>query len=543
TARMGGAGNIYTKAAAQTNGDLIIDNNDNDNADETYMGKTPLLTSDWTFDNLTISGAGKLDANGYNLTINADFNNTGTFTHSDQTVTFADSTQTSRIYGDTTFNNFTCATAGKALQFEATKTTTITGALTFTGQSGSLITLRSTSDDTQWLIDPQGTRSVSYVDVKDSNNVHATAISPENSTDSLNNINWDFVSMDHFTITGNPTQTVGDFQTITVTAIGDDSGTYTDYTGDHDLTFSGANISPNSNDPTCEDKDSTDINFGTATSLTFTAGVAITTMKLYTAESAEIETTDGTLTSDGDANDLNVTVSSPLSEESIVINSNDTYTNTASTTLTLSATNANQMKFSNDNLTYSTYEGYNTSKTWDITDASYGGNTNNELKTTYAIFNDTYGNEATAVSDTITYDTAPPTGAIVLLTSILADSITANVSGATDTLSGLASTPYNFQNITNSASSSYQSETSWVSNSLTPNTQYSFRVGYRDNANNETQSLAQSAYTLANIPTPLSLTVNSTSEITANWNNNSNPIGTEYYIENTTKGTNSGWIT
>ncbi|MCK4945145.1 MAG: hypothetical protein KAS59_02665, partial [Alphaproteobacteria bacterium] len=66
TTRMGGAGTIYKKSAAQTNGDLTIDNNDQDHADETYMGKSPLI-ADWTFDNVTISGAGKLDANGYNL--------------------------------------------------------------------------------------------------------------------------------------------------------------------------------------------------------------------------------------------------------------------------------------------------------------------------------------------------------------------------------------------------------------------------------------------------------------------------------------------
>ncbi|MCK5591767.1 MAG: hypothetical protein KAI72_07410, partial [Candidatus Pacebacteria bacterium] len=64
--RYGGAGTIYTKAVAQSNGDLIVNNNSNSGA------STPLLTSDWIFDNLTILGAGKLDANGYNLTINAD---------------------------------------------------------------------------------------------------------------------------------------------------------------------------------------------------------------------------------------------------------------------------------------------------------------------------------------------------------------------------------------------------------------------------------------------------------------------------------------
>ncbi|MCK5591668.1 MAG: hypothetical protein KAI72_06910, partial [Candidatus Pacebacteria bacterium] len=105
-----------------------------------------------------------------------------------------DNTQISHIYGDTTFNNFTCTTAGKALQFEAEKTQTIAGTLTLTGESGSLITLRSISEGTQWKIDPQGTRSVDYVDVKDSNNIHTTAIMAFHSLDILNNINWNCLS-------------------------------------------------------------------------------------------------------------------------------------------------------------------------------------------------------------------------------------------------------------------------------------------------------------------------------------------------------------
>lgn len=45
-----------------------------------------------------------------------------------------------------------------------------------------------------------------------------------------------------------------------------------------------------------------------------------------------------------------------------------------------------------------------------------------------------------------------------------------------------------------------------------------------------------------NIPTSLSLVVVSTAEIDASWSDNGNPAGTNYYVENTTAGTNSGWI-
>ncbi|MCK4946439.1 MAG: hypothetical protein KAS59_09275, partial [Alphaproteobacteria bacterium] len=59
TTRMGGAGTIYKKAAAQTNGDLIIDNNDQDNADDAYIGKT-LINEIIAFDTLTLQNHGHL---------------------------------------------------------------------------------------------------------------------------------------------------------------------------------------------------------------------------------------------------------------------------------------------------------------------------------------------------------------------------------------------------------------------------------------------------------------------------------------------------
>ncbi|MCK5590931.1 MAG: hypothetical protein KAI72_03145, partial [Candidatus Pacebacteria bacterium] len=212
-----------------------------------------------------VLGAGVLNALSYFITIGGDSTNTGGTLNGSSTVVFDDNTKISHIYGDMTFNNFTCATAGKELQFESTKTQIITGTLTFTGQSGNLIVLKSTSDDTQWKIDPQGTRSVDYVNVKDSNNINVVAIDPNNSVDSLNNTNWAFTAMHHFTITGTSTQTAGGDQTITITAKSADGSTYTSYTGDHDLTFSGASISTEGTAPTASNKDSADIDFGSTT--------------------------------------------------------------------------------------------------------------------------------------------------------------------------------------------------------------------------------------------------------------------------------------
>ncbi|WP_164969666.1 beta strand repeat-containing protein, partial [Aquirufa rosea] len=105
-------------------------------------------------------------------------------------------------------------------------------------------------------------------------------------------------------VTGSGTQTAGGSQTITVTAQDAQGNTATTYTGSKNITFSGATASPSpATNPTVAGT-----NFGTATSLTFTEGVATASMALYKAESATINATDGTINSNTGGT-LNVTVS------------------------------------------------------------------------------------------------------------------------------------------------------------------------------------------------------------------------------------------
>ena len=47
---------------------------------------------------------------------------------------------------------------------------------------------------------------------------------------------------------------------------------------------------------------------------------------------------------------------------------------------------------------------------------------------------------------------------------------------------------------------------------------------------------------ISNVPLPPTLTADSLTQITASWSANGNPVGTQYYIENVTNSTNSGWI-
>ena len=83
----------------------------------------------------------------------------------------------------------------------------------------------------------------------------------------------------------------------------------------------------------------------------------------------------------------------------ISINSGAAATPTTAVTLTLSASDASgvsQMKFSNDNTTWSTAESYATTKNWTLTSG-------NGLKTVYAKYKDNAGNWSTAaITDTIT---------------------------------------------------------------------------------------------------------------------------------------------
>jgi hypothetical protein len=120
--------------------------------------------------NLTLTN-GTLDVStsNYGITIGGNFARTsGTFTPRNGTVTFNDNTKTSLISGSTTFYNLSCTTAGKAITVTAGTTQTISGTLTLTGASGSLIVLNSSDGATRFTFDVASAQTVSYVDVSNS---------------------------------------------------------------------------------------------------------------------------------------------------------------------------------------------------------------------------------------------------------------------------------------------------------------------------------------------------------------------------------------
>ena len=92
-------------------------------------------------------------------------------------------------------------------------------------------------------------------------------------------------------------------------------------------------------------------------------------------------------------------------------------------------------------------------------------------------------------------------------------------------------------------------ETSYLYSSALPNRAYQFKIFAHIGAtptNGELlsdEAVSSTVYSLASVPNNLTATADSDSQITFTWESNGNPAGTEYYAENITKGTNSGWIT
>ncbi|MDX6601295.1 MAG: hypothetical protein QOF13_497 [Solirubrobacterales bacterium] len=90
---------------------------------------------------------------------------------------------------------------------------------------------------------------------------------------------------------------------LTTTALDAYENTVTGYTGTKNLTFSGASTSPGNTKPTVSNSSGAAVNFGTATPISFTNGVATVSttkngvMKLYAAEEAILVVSDGSISS------------------------------------------------------------------------------------------------------------------------------------------------------------------------------------------------------------------------------------------------------
>ena len=100
----------------------------------------------------------------------------------------------------------------------------------------------------------------------------------------------------------------------------------------------------------------------------------------------------------------------------LLIKNGSDYTNLSSVALTIDATamgfDAVEMRFSNNNSSWTDWEAYNNSRNWDITDVLYGGNTDQGVKNVYVQFRNGIGESSLVENDSIIYDTTSPLGTI-----------------------------------------------------------------------------------------------------------------------------------
>ncbi|NND60922.1 MAG: S8 family serine peptidase, partial [Gammaproteobacteria bacterium] len=136
---------------------------------------------------------------------------------------------------------------------------------------------------------------------------------------------------------------------------------------------------------------------------------------------------------------------------------------------------------------------------------------------------------------------ATPTG--VIFGAVTTTSIEV-ASGSTPFNLTLGASGLRLRNVTAATASGWQQNNSpWVSSALTPASGYSFVAQARNGDGDITpDSPASLRYTLANPPAANSLTAVSDSQIDVELHPNGNSDQAEYFIQNTTAGTDSGWI-
>lgn len=154
--------------------------------------------------NYTGTGTFKASSNNTIFNGNVDFSNN--FDANNGTVIFEDDIKDSTIKGNIEFYNFTCVTPGKTLLFQSGETFVINGKLNIAGSKDTItnnvtfVNLTSTSNGTQWEIKcTSGTaalHSVVYANIQDSKNISTYRLNATGpSSDSGNNINWNFIGL------------------------------------------------------------------------------------------------------------------------------------------------------------------------------------------------------------------------------------------------------------------------------------------------------------------------------------------------------------
>ncbi len=136
---------------------------------------------------------GSWNMDGNNLFISGDFRRSddAAFVHSSGAVILSGEAP-SEIEGSTSFAWLACSQPGKTITFEAGSVTTAELGFNMIGSEGAPVYLRSSSIDSNWMIDPRDHRSVYYAVVHNSTNINAAPIYAYYSAGEGSVINWLF---------------------------------------------------------------------------------------------------------------------------------------------------------------------------------------------------------------------------------------------------------------------------------------------------------------------------------------------------------------
>jgi hypothetical protein len=251
---------------------------------------------------LTIGKGGSFTAPSGVASIAGNFVNGGSFVANGGSVVLGGANQ--QLSGNTTFDKLTKVAGGPAtLAFAAGSTTTVGGKLTMLGASyGKPLKLAPSVVGKAWRVVPEGEVEVGFLSVGDSTNLGAPIVASE-SFNAGGNTGWVISgpATSLFLTAASTTPTAGTADNLTITAKDAYGNTSTSYTGSHNLTFGPVADSPSGAHATVSDSSSSAVNFGTATPIGFSEGIATVSgskngvMTLVKAGSTSLTVTDGSI--------------------------------------------------------------------------------------------------------------------------------------------------------------------------------------------------------------------------------------------------------
>ncbi|MGL1890792.1 MAG: hypothetical protein OCD02_04160 [Spirochaetaceae bacterium] len=206
-------------------GDFTFEAFTNNGYEVSFTGTTTLTsTSTPVFDDVLILGSLTLASP---ITLEADWNQSGTFIHGSQVVTIDNDRIITNISGESTFFSLICVQQDKTIIFEAGKTQTIFSNLQLQSNNGTKqITLKSSLAGNSWGLDTGAstvtTRNLFITDSTSTIALSADTVGGSQSVDGGNNINWTgFTTMNNWTgAVDSEWSTVGNWSTNVVPIAG-----------------------------------------------------------------------------------------------------------------------------------------------------------------------------------------------------------------------------------------------------------------------------------------------------------------------------------